>query len=64
MRPRGAKASDDEVLTQLRRLWRDFGGRRGPMLRELRGPLNLACEQSRFKRLANLMEAQLDAEKE
>jgi hypothetical protein len=52
-RPRGRSASDEEVLSQISKLWLRFGGRRNLILRELRRTLRIACEQSRFKRLAD-----------
>ena len=53
VRPRGRSVADEEVLAHVARLWRRLGGRRSLILRELRGTLKVACEQSRFKRLAD-----------
>jgi hypothetical protein len=52
-RPRGRSSSDKEVLSQISKLWMRFHGRRHQILRYLRGTLRIACEQSRFKRLAD-----------
>jgi hypothetical protein len=54
VRSRGRNASDDELLSRLATLWGRFAGRRKYILRELRGRLGIACEQGRFKRLADI----------
>jgi hypothetical protein len=49
----GRRMSDEELTLVIRRLWLEQDGNRGRMLRELRRTLRVACEQSRFKRLAD-----------
>jgi hypothetical protein len=61
VRPRGQSASDDEVISAIATVWKKHGGRRSSILRELRSELNVACEQSRFRKLANKVEAKLNA---
>jgi hypothetical protein len=56
---RGAKASDAEVLVVIRRLWHKCDGNRTRVLRELRAHSGLACEQGRFRRLADRFEGKL-----
>jgi hypothetical protein len=53
VRRRGRSASDEELSSRIASLWRRFAGRRSLILRELRGPLGIACEQTRFRRLAD-----------
>ena len=53
---RGVSASDAEVLVVIRRLWNKCDGNRARVLRELRAHSGLACEQSRFRRLADRFE--------
>lgn len=60
VRPRGQTASDQQVLSEITRLWKKHGGRRSNILRELRSELNIACEQSRFRKLADKAEAKLN----
>jgi hypothetical protein len=55
---RGVKASDEEVLVVIRRLWKKCDGNRSRVLRELRAHSGIACEQSRFRRLADRFEGQ------
>lgn len=45
------KASDDEILTLISRHWGKVGGQSSRMLRHLRDNLQIACEQSRFRKL-------------
>jgi hypothetical protein len=52
VRRQGRRASDEEVLSRIASLWVRFAGRRNLILRELRGPLGIACEQTRFRKLA------------
>ena len=61
VRPRGISASDDIVRSAIARVWKKHSGRRGCILRELRSELNIACEQSRFRKLADQVEAKLNA---
>jgi hypothetical protein len=61
VRPRGQSASDQQVLSEITRLWKKHGGRRSNILRELRSELHIACEQSRFRKLADKAEAKLNA---
>ena len=56
---RGAPASDEEVLVVIRGLWEKFDGNRSRILRELRANSGIACEQSRFRRLADRFEGKL-----
>lgn len=56
---RGAPASDEEVLGVIRRLWKQCNGNRSRVLRELRANSGIACEQSRFRRLADRFEGKL-----
>ena len=51
-----AKKSDEEVRLVLLSAWHDLGGNRGRLLRHLRDKLQIACEQSRFARLARELE--------
>ena len=60
VRIRGRSASDDEVRSELTAMWKTHGGRRGLMLRELRSKRLIACEQSRFKSLANQVEIRIN----
>lgn len=60
VRPRGQSASDDEVISAIVTVWKKNGGRRTRILRELRSGLNIACEQSRFRKLADKAEAKLN----
>jgi len=55
----GARASDEEVLVVIRRLWNRFNGNRSRVLRELRARSGIACEQSRFRRLADQFEGKI-----
>jgi hypothetical protein len=52
----GRRMTDDELTQLIRRLWREQNGNRSRILRELRDTLRVACEQSRFKRLADQLE--------
>src|SRR5207249_4788824 len=56
VRRRGASASDEDVLAVIEGLWEKCGGNRTRVLRELRAHSGVACEQSRFRRLANRFE--------
>ena len=56
VRSRGQTASDKDVTAVIRRLWSKHKGRRGAILRELRDKSGVACEQSRFRRLADRYE--------
>jgi hypothetical protein len=60
-RPRGKSASDDDVKLAIVAVWKKHAGHRANILRELRSVLNVACEQSRFRDLANQVEAEVDA---
>jgi hypothetical protein len=55
----GAKASDEEVLVVIRRLWNKCDGNRSRVLRELRAHSGIACEQGRFRRLADRFEGKV-----
>ena len=55
----GAKVSDDEVLSVIQRLWNKCEGNRARVLRELRAHSGIACEQSRFRRLADQFEGKI-----
>lgn len=57
VRPRGATATDEQVLAVIDGLWDRFAGHRTRILRQLRAHSGVACEQGRFRRLANLYEA-------
>ena len=59
VRTRGATASDEEVLAVISRLWKKCDGSRTRVLRELRAHSGVACEQSRFRKLADRYEAAL-----
>lgn len=61
VRPRGDTATDEEVMVMIRKLWEKHNGRRTHILRELRSERNIACEQSRFRILANTVEERLNA---
>jgi hypothetical protein len=61
VRQRGQSASDEDVLSQILTLWAKHGGRRAGILRELRSRRNIACEQSRFRSLADRVAARLRA---
>jgi hypothetical protein len=52
----GKRMSDEELAPLLRKLWLELGGHRGQILRELRRKHRIACEQSRFKRLADQLQ--------
>jgi len=58
VRSRGATATDEQVLAVIARLWDRCAGHRARVLRELRDHSGVACEQSRFRRLADRYEAQ------
>ena len=53
VRPRGVTASDEQVLALISELWMKCRGNRNRVLRELRSGLGVACEQGRFRRLAD-----------
>jgi hypothetical protein len=61
VRPRGQSTSDDDVISAIVTVWKKHSGRRSGILRELRSELNIACEQSRFRKLADKVEAKLNA---
>jgi hypothetical protein len=61
VRPRGQSASDDDVISAILTIWKKHSGRRSSILRELRSELNIACEQSRFRKLADKVAAKLNA---
>lgn len=61
VRPRGQSTSDDDVISAIVTVWKKHSGRRSSILRELRSELNIACEQSRFRKLADEVEAKLNA---
>jgi len=61
VRPRGQKSSDEAVVSAIVTMWKKHSGRRSSILRELRSELNIACEQSRFRKLADKVEAKLNA---
>lgn len=50
-RMRGASRTDADLVRLIVDSWSAAGGRSSNMLRLLRGPLGVACEQRRFKRL-------------
>jgi hypothetical protein len=60
-RKRGISMSDEELLKVIRRMWKRLGGHRTAMLRELRDVQDIACEQSRFRRLANQIAEEFNA---
>jgi hypothetical protein len=60
-RKRGISMPDQELLKVIRRMWIPFRGKRDAMLRDVRGVQNIACEQSRFKRLADQIKAEVNA---
>lgn len=53
-RPTRERVTDQEVVALINQDWDKANGQSGRMLRHLRDNLNLACEQSRFKRLFSL----------
>jgi hypothetical protein len=61
VRSSGQRVSDNEVISEIVTLWKKHGGRRAAILRELRSVRHIACEQSRFRGLANRVAAELDA---
>jgi hypothetical protein len=61
VRPRGQNTSDDDVISAIVSVWKKHRGRRSSILRELRSELSIACEQSRFRKLADKVEAKLNA---
>ena len=61
VRPRGQNTSDDDVISAISTVWKKHSGRRASILRELRSELNIACEQSRFRKLADKVEEKLNA---
>jgi hypothetical protein len=56
VRPRGVAASDKEVLEAMKALWNKCAGNRSRVLRTLRRHKGIACEQGRFRRLADRFE--------
>jgi hypothetical protein len=60
VRPRGQTASDQQVMAEIASLWKKHDGRRSSVLRELRSERKIACEQSRFRQLADKVEAKLN----
>lgn len=56
VRPRGAGASDEQLLELIGKLWTSCNGNRGRVLRTLRSERGIACEQGRFRRLADQFE--------
>jgi hypothetical protein len=60
VRPCGQRRSDDEVTRVIASVWTKHSGRRASILRELRSELNIACEQSRFRKLADQVEKNLN----
>jgi hypothetical protein len=56
VRRQGVTVSDAEVLIVIRRLWSKCDGNRSRVLRELRAHSGIACEQGRFRRLADQFE--------
>jgi hypothetical protein len=61
VRPRGQNTSDEDVISAIVTVWKKHSGRRSSILRELRSELNIACEQSRFRKLADKVETKLNA---
>jgi len=61
VRPRGQSASDEQVISEIVTLWKKHRGRRSGILRELRSVRHIACEQFRFRLLADKAEAKLNA---
>jgi hypothetical protein len=59
VRKQGISVSDEEVLALIEDLWKKHNGNRAHMLSHLRHQTPFACEQSRFRRLANRYEEQL-----
>ena len=53
---RRTKKSDAEVQSTLLNAWHALGGNKGRLLRHLRDDMQIACEQSRFSRLARELE--------
>ena len=53
---RRTKKSDAEVRSALLNAWLELGGNKGRLLRHLRDNMQIACEQSRFARLARELE--------
>lgn len=54
--PRRSKMSDAEVQSTLLNAWHALGGNKSRLLRHLRDDMQIACEQSRFSRLARELE--------
>jgi hypothetical protein len=63
VRPRGRNTTDENLIRMIKKMWVRHGGRRTPMLRDLRDNARLACEQRRFQRLAHQYEKSLRASK-
>lgn len=61
VRRRGQSASDEEVISEIVTLWTKHRGRRAGILRELRSKRKIACEQSRFRSLADQVAARFNA---
>jgi hypothetical protein len=59
VRPRGATASDEEVLAAMKEVWSKCAGNRSRVLRELRSHNGIACEQGRFRHLADRFKGKL-----
>ena len=57
-RSRGASFSDAEIRKVIVQHWQTVGGRSSAMLRFLRSDLGIACEQGRFRRLFNDLNAE------
>ena len=53
---RRTKKSDAEIQSTLLDAWYALGGNKGRLLRHLRDDMQIACEQSRFSRLARELE--------
>jgi hypothetical protein len=58
VRTRGVTASDVQVLAAMKELWKKCAGNRSRVLRELRSHSGIACEQGRFRRLADRFEGE------
>lgn len=59
VRTRGVTVPDRKVLEVIGSLWAKCGGHRTRILREIRARSGIACEQRRFKRLADQYEKAL-----
>jgi hypothetical protein len=53
--PERTKLSDEEILRELDKYWKKYLGQSGKLFRHLKDDALIACEQSRFRKLWNLL---------